>query len=170
MTINEYIKLFDRVAQTVSSETGIPADAMLAQAALETGWGTHVKGNNYFGIKATKYGRKILIRTAEIHSDKNKNYQVIHSITPVTINGKQMFKYDVDDWFFIYDNPIDSFRGYADFIKSNKRYAKALQQMTDTDYLRKVAEAGYATDPEYNVKLQSILKKIKEWKQSQSQQ
>ena len=160
MEKNEFLRLFCKVAKQVESETGIFAEAMLAQAALETGWGTHVKGNNYFGIKSDSHGQKQLIKTTEIHSTDKVHYKHIFSITPVVINGKKKFKYLIEDWFFFYDNPIDSFRGYCEFIKANPRYSKALCQSNASAYLREIAAAGYATDPEYNTKMQSVLKSI----------
>lgn len=157
----EFLKVFCKVAKQVEQETGIFADAMLTQAALETGWGVYVKNNNYFGIKAGEhFQKKQLIRTKEYHSTNNVHYKHIISVTPVTIKGKPMFEYVIEDFFYFYDNPIDSFRAYCEFIKTNKRYQKALCQSNASAYLREVAAAGYATDPEYNSKLQAILKSI----------
>ena len=35
-------------------KTGISAVFILAQAALETGWGKYAPGNMFFGVKASK--------------------------------------------------------------------------------------------------------------------
>lgn len=157
MTAETFIKQFKPVAEIVEKETGIPALAMLAQSALETGWGTKVKGNNFFGIK----GKDVLVRTKEVLSKQDVHFPEIISITPTTINGKRMYVYDVKTWFAGYSTPIDSFRGYAKFIKENKRYFKALEQKTPESYLYAISEAGYATSGNYKETVLNVLKSIK---------
>lgn len=157
MIAETFIKQFKPIAEIVEKETGIPALAMLAQSALETGWGTKVKGNNFFGIK----GKDILVRTREVLSKPDVHFPEIISITPTTINGKQMYVYDVKTWFAGYATPIDSFRGYAKFIKENKRYLKALEQTTPESYLTMVSDAGYATGRNYKETVLSVLESIK---------
>jgi len=157
MTAEIFISRFLPIAEIVSNESGIPSLAILAQSALETGWGTKVKRNNYFGIK----GKKQLIRTKEIFPSNRKKFHHIYSIKKLA-NGK--YEYDVLTWFAAYDFPIDSFRAYAAFIKRNKRYKKALTKSTAKDYLIEVAEAGYATSENYKTTvvrvLQSIIKRL----------
>lgn len=157
MDAETFIKQFLPIAKIVEAETGIPALAMLAQSALETGWGTIVKGNNFFGIK----GKDVLVRTKEILSKPNVHFPEIISITPTIINGKRMYIYDVKTWFAGYQTPIDSFRGYAKFIKENKRYSTALQQTTPEAYLAAVADAGYGTGQKYKETVLSVLQSIK---------
>lgn len=157
MTAEDFIKQFKPVAEIVEKETGIPALAMLAQSALETGWGTKVKGNNFFGIK----GKDVLVRTKEILSKPNVHFPEIISITPIKINGKQFYEYDVRTWFAGYATPVDSFRGYAKFIKENKRYAKAIGQTTPESYLAAISDAGYATGRNYKETVLSVLESIK---------
>ena len=157
MTADEFIKRFTSLAFLIESESGIFAEAILAQAALETGWGTYVKGNNYFGIK----GKRNLVRTKEILDHPNAKFPYIYSITPIEKNGKTMYEYDVKTWFAGYDRPIDSFRAYAHFIKTNPRYETALEATTPEDYLTAVAAAGYATAPSYGATLLKVLKSVK---------
>jgi len=54
MTPKEFIKKFYPFAKEVEQETEIPALAIMAQAALESGWGKSAIGNNLFGIKYRK--------------------------------------------------------------------------------------------------------------------
>ena len=137
MDADNFIKQFLQVAKLVESESGIPALAMLAQSALETAWGTKVKGNNYFGIK----GKDVLIRTTEILDRPDAHFPEVFSITKFKdANGKIKYKYDCKTWFAGYATPIDAFRGYANFIKSNPRYKVALQQTTPEAYLQAVAD------------------------------
>ena len=153
MTPDQFIKQFKSLAFQMEKESGIFAEAILAQAALETGWGTRVKGNNYFGIK----GKKQLIRTKEILDNPNVKFPEIISITKLD-SGK--YEYDIRTWFDSYNNPIDSFRAYVSFIKDNPRYSKALQQKTPEDYLREIARAGYATGTNYEETLLNVLKSV----------
>lgn len=158
MNADLFVKRFLPVAQKVEEETGVWAEAQLVQAALETGWGTRVKGNNFFGIKAKSGG---LVRTKEVMDSPNHKFPVIHSITPVVRNGKKMWEYDVSDYFSTYHNPIDSFRGYAEFVKVNPIYKKALDADNVVEFLIEVANAGYATDPDYKGKLLSVLDSVR---------
>jgi len=157
MTAETFISRFLPIAEIISKESGIPALAILAQSALETGWGTKVKGNNYFGIK----GKKQLIRTKEIFPSNRKKFHHIYSVKKLA-SGK--YEYDIMTWFNAYDAPIDSFRDYAAFIKRNKRYKKALTKSTAKDYLIEVAKARYATSENYEITilrvLQSIIKRL----------
>lgn len=157
MTADEFVKRFTSLAFYVEAETGIFAEAMLTQAALETGWGTKVKGNNYFGIK----GKQILMRTHEILKTPNAKFDVIHEIKPFETDGETLYEYDVSTWFAGYDSPLDSFRAYTRFIKTNPRYKKALEQSTPEAYLTEVAAAGYATATNYGTTLLNVLKSVK---------
>lgn len=157
MTADEFVKRFRSLAFHIEKETGFFAEALLTQAALETGWGTKVKGNNYFGIK----GKRQLIRTKEVLDHPNAKFPEILSITPIEENGKTLYVYDCKTWFDQYDTPIDSFLAYTDFIKTNPRYSKALQQTTPEAYLVEVAAAGYATAPNYGNTLLKVLKSVK---------
>lgn len=158
MDADNFVKQFLPVAKLVESESGIPALAMLAQSALETAWGTRVKGNNYFGIK----GKDVLIRATEILDKPDAHFPEVFSVEKFKdANGKTKYKYDCKTWFSSYATPIDAFRGYADFIKSNSRYKIALQQTTPEAYLQAIADAGYATGLNYKQSLLDVLESVK---------
>ena len=160
MIAEQFIKQFKPIAEIIQNQTGISALAILAQSALETGWGTKVKGNSYFGIKA-KNG--ILIRTTEISSKPDLHFPEIYSVTKFKDEtGKIKYKYDVKTYFAAYATPFDSFLGYADFIQSNPRYAKALAVKSNPDrYLVEVARAGYATGLNYEKSVLEVLESVK---------
>jgi len=142
------------------NSTGMPAVAILAQAALESGWGKYAHGNMYFGIKAKNWtGKKQLITTTEYHKTDTVKYPEIISITKLP-NGK--FKYRVKDWFRAYDSPADSFADHANLIVKVPRYAKAVEHNDDAmRFVEEIAKAGYATDPNYVEKLKSLIVTIK---------
>jgi len=139
-------KLAD-AAEEAEQTTGVPAKFMLGQAALETGWGKRVirnadgsSSNNLFGIKAGP-GWKGKVATA---------------VTTEYVNGKPHAKVER---FRAYASHADAFKDYANMLSSNPRYQKVLAHGGDaTSFARGLQHAGYATDPQYAVKLASIIK------------
>lgn len=116
---------------------------LVAQAALETGWGEHVPaGNNYYGIKAggSWQGAAEDFATHEYE------------------NGSRVNK---KDRFRAYGSLLESMHDYVNLIKTNERYAKASALSFDTDkYFDEIQKAGYATDPNYAKKLKKIAQKV----------
>lgn len=122
-----------------SKRTGIDPRIIVAQAALETGWGRSAPGNNYFGIKSHGQGGGQTLATTEV------------------INGRPV---RVRDSFRTYASPADSVRGYGDFILQNPRY-KALREAQGLDaQLEALGASGYATDPNYARKVGAIARGI----------
>lgn len=134
-------------AQQAGRALGVDPKALLAQAALETGWGRSVVKNhdgsssfNVFNIKADKawQGRQARVSTLE--------YQ-------------QGAMCKVNAGFRSYRSYRDSFEDYVAFIQGNPRYADALKHAGDTrQYLRELQQAGYATDPHYADKVMGIFR------------
>lgn len=133
-------------AVDAADDLGVSADVLIAQAALETGWGKHmVRGvdgsnsHNLFGIKADAswQGRKVFSETVE-YSDG--------------IMRKERAA------FRAYASPAESFKDYVDFLRSNPRYSAALHASADgQQYTAELQRAGYATDPEYSKKINDIV-------------
>lgn len=156
MTKESFLKRYYYDAVKAERETGRPALAALAQSALETGWGDHIPGYMFFGIKAGKTwtGKKQLLLTREVHGTTKVKYPEIISITKRT-DGK--FNYRVKDWFRAYDNAAESFADHAKFLQENPRYKKAFETTDPREFACRIAAAGYATDPEYAKKLLLII-------------
>src|SRR6056297_2120250 len=95
MIPREFVKKYYTAAIDAESKYGITCIAILAQAAVETGWGERIKGNNFFGIKARGdwNGDAITFRTKEVHNSPNyKNrYYKVFSVTPI---GNGLYEYD----------------------------------------------------------------------------
>jgi flagellar protein FlgJ len=133
-------------AQRTARELGVPPRALIAQAALETGWGQQVvrdaggrSSNNLFNIKAHRDwdGPTARVTTLEYRAG-----------SPVR---------EVAD-FRVYDSPEQAFRDYVAFLRGNPRYAEALAAGDDeVAFVRALEEAGYATDPRYAEKIERIL-------------
>lgn len=134
-------------AQRAARQLGVSAELLLAQAALETGWGKHTmkfddgrSSNNLFGIKAGPEWRGgALSRPSLEYSDG------------VLANKISRFR--------AYASPADSLDDYVEFIQSSPRYRKALASAhDDAAYIREIQRAGYATDPNYADKVIGILR------------
>lgn len=132
-------------AGAASQATGIPAHFMIAQAALETGWGRSelrfsdgTPTHNLFGIKA---GRNWLGAVAEATTTEYVNGVAQKSV----------------ERFRAYASYADAFRDYANLLASNPRYAEVLNQQDAAGFARSLQRAGYATDPMYAAKLERII-------------
>ena len=112
---------------------------LIAQAALESGWGKHVGGdNNLFGIKAGSawHGATRTLPTTEY-------------------SGGTMHRENAT--FRSYASFADSFDDFARLLKTNPRYAAALNAGGDNArFAQALQHAGYATDPGYAAKITSI--------------
>ncbi|WP_309044349.1 flagellar assembly peptidoglycan hydrolase FlgJ [Marinobacter sediminicola] len=134
------------VAESIAADTGISPKLMVAQAALETGWGRHMirgDGNqpsfNLFGIKADSrwQGDAVTITTTEFREG-------------VPMKERADFR--------AYPDYESSFRDYVAFLESNPRYRDVLASADQPDvFARKLQEAGYATDPQYGDKINRIM-------------
>ncbi|SHN45966.1 glycoside hydrolase family 73 protein [Chitinophaga sp. CF418] len=159
MTKDLFFKLYYRGALQCERETGVPALVILAQAALESGWGEDVPGNMFFGIKADASwkGKRQLLTTREVHSSKSVRYPEVISITRRD-DGK--YDYRVKDWFRAYDTAAESFADHGRFLKENPRYKAAFNTTDPRKFVDAIAAAGYATDPNYGKTLKSIIKSL----------
>lgn len=156
-----FIKKYKPFADEVENLTGISSVFLLAQSALESGWGDKAIGNMMFGVKDTDglNGNEQLIVTTEYLRNKTTKFPKILKIIQV---GKQLYKYTVMDYFRKYDSPKDSFLDHANFILENKRYKKALEVKGDPyKFADEIAKAGYATAGNYRECLHDVIDSIK---------
>ncbi|EAQ54229.1 MULTISPECIES: flagellar assembly peptidoglycan hydrolase FlgJ [Vibrio] len=139
-------------AEKAASALGVDSSLLLAQAALETGWGSKMiknslgNSNNLFNIKADRSwkGDKVATQTLEFH-------------------GKTAVKESAS--FRSYSNFEDSFDDYVKFLNENPRYETALQHQGNSEnFIKGIHQAGYATDPNYADKVLRVKAKIDEMK------
>ena len=122
--------------------SGMNPLVLLSQAALETGWGEHVKGNNFYGIKAGGSWR-----------GETEDFA-----THEFLGGKSV---SILDTFRAYPSVLESMQDYVSLIQNNERYHKAAKISWDPErYFEEIQKAGYATDPNYASKLTQISRKI----------
>jgi flagellar protein FlgJ len=134
-------------AEAASRITGIPSKFILAQAALESGWGKReivgadgTRSHNVFGIKATGGWKG----------------DVVETVTTEYVDGVPQRKVEK---FRAYDSYADAFRDYAKLLSDNPRYQNVITQGQDAvDFASGLQRAGYATDPNYADKLTRIIR------------
>ncbi|MCP3673259.1 MAG: flagellar assembly peptidoglycan hydrolase FlgJ [Gammaproteobacteria bacterium] len=141
-----FVKSLWPYAERAAQSLQLDPKVLIAQAALETGWGKHVmkteqgaSSKNLFGIKAN-------------HNWQGERAQV----TTLELDGDSLKKQRAD--FRAYDSYADSFEDYTRFITDRTRYQTALDVAADPKkYAEELQTAGYATDPNYAEKIQGIF-------------
>lgn len=136
-------------ARRTAERLGVAPEALVAQAALETGWGQHVirdsegrSSHNLFNIKAQSAG-----------------WQGDTVRVPTLEYRQGLPQREMAD-FRAYDSLEASFNDYAELLESNPRYRRALEVGDDPQaFARELEAAGYATDPAYAEKIQGILER-----------
>ncbi len=133
-------------ALEAAQQLGLQPEALVAQAALETGWGRHMSrmadgtpSLNLFNIKADSRwdGDRVQLNTLEYEQG-------------VAVRRR--------DYFRAYGSLRDSFQDYVRFLQSNPRYQDALQATESSrEYFSALQQAGYATDPRYAEKIDTVL-------------
>ena len=142
----EFIQKLMPAARQAAQKLGLEPLALLAQAALETGWGQRTfktaEGNNsfnFFGIKA--------------HNSWQGDVAVVD-----TLEYRQGVAQKEKAKFRAYESPEQSLGDYVDFIKSNPRYQQAVAMADNPKaYFQQLQAAGYATDPNYAQKILSVF-------------
>ena len=141
-----FVQQHSDAAQVASAATGIPAAFMLAQAALETGWGKReiigrdgMASHNLFGIKA----------------GTNWNGPTVEVMTTEFIAGRSQKRVQA---FRAYASEAESFADYARLMKDSPRYAAVTAAGSDAKgFAQGLQKAGYATDPAYADKLGRVI-------------
>ncbi len=127
------------IARGVKTKYNVPVAVLIAQGALESAWGQHVKGNAFFGIKGhSPSGASVTFNTHEVEA------------------GKSLA---ITDRFRAYANLEDAADDYGRFLASNPRYRTCFAFSDNPEkFVDSLAAAKYATDPNYATKLKSIIK------------
>ncbi|SON49335.1 flagellar assembly peptidoglycan hydrolase FlgJ [Vibrio tapetis] len=146
----QFVESMKPFADKAANALGIDSSVILAQAALETGWGQKVvknsmgSSNNLFNIKADSrwQGDKVATQTLEVYDG-----------VPVKENAA----------FRSYNSYQDSFNDYVQFLNANPRYKTALQHDGSSEqFIRGIHQAGYATDPKYADKIMRVKGQVDE--------
>jgi flagellar protein FlgJ len=147
---DDFLRTLRPHAEQAAREIGVDPDALLAQAALETGWGRSVPCNaqgecsfNLFGIKAGSRwsGATVNVPTLEFEAG-------------IPVRKVERFR--------AYGSPADSFRDYAALIRDSARYASARGAGDNVEaFAAALQQGGYATDPHYAQKIAAVADEVR---------
>ncbi len=141
-----FVMMLKPHAEKAAAELQINPDVLIAQVALETGWGKHVihdkQGDNSFNLFNIKAG-------SQWQGDK-VNVSTLEYRDGIAANEKSDFRK--------YTDYSESFSDYVRLMKNNPRYQQALEAGNDSAaYADALQSAGYATDPAYAKKIKQLL-------------
>lgn len=146
---DEFVNTMLPMAKEAAERIGVDPRYLVAQAALETGWGKSVmraqdgsSSHNLFGIKTGSSWKGDSAR----------------AITSEFRNG-EMVKETAE--FRSYDSYKDSFHDLVTLLQNNNRYQDVVKSADNPEqFVRELQKAGYATDPDYASKISQIAKQM----------
>jgi flagellum-specific peptidoglycan hydrolase FlgJ len=139
----QFISVIAPAAVKSAEDTGVPASVTIAQAIIESYWGSSrlsTDANNYFGIKG---------------DNRPGTAGVVWFNTWEVLGGRNVM---TSAPFRAYKSLADSFEDHGRFFLDNPRYAPALAVEGDArKFAQAIARSGYATDPGYAGKLIQLM-------------
>lgn len=145
----DFVQTMLPLAQEAADRIGVEPHYLVAQAALETGWGKSIlrrsDGDSSFNLFGIKTHGQWQGEAARAVTSEYRDGQMVRE----TAN------------FRAYDSYKQSFHDLVDFLQSNPRYQNALSKTDNSEtFVRELQAAGYATDPQYARKINQIARKI----------
>lgn len=146
---HDFLAQLSLPAKLASEQSGIPHHLILAQAALESGWGQRQirrengePSFNLFGVKASNdwKGKVTEITTTEYENGEMKK---------------------VKARFRVYGSYLEALSDYVGLLTRNPRYAAVTSAATPEQGAQALQKAGYATDPNYARKLTGMIQQLK---------
>ena len=134
-------------AKRIARKLNVAPEGILAQVALETGWGAHVPrrsdGNssfNLFGIKAGSSWNGATVAKTTLEFEAGLPRMEVHK-------------------FRAYDDLARGFEDYSRLLSTSSRYEAVQNHGDDVDgFAHALQSSGYATDPAYADKIRSVLR------------
>lgn len=143
ISTQDFIGQIAEHAQSVAAQKGLYASVMIAQAALESAWGTSAlsaaPNYNYFGIKGSYNGQSVIMKTYEDNG-----------------HGKL---YSINAAFRKYPSPTESLLDNAALLRTNLYRRAWIENTSSYKDATKALTGLYATDTSYNSKLDSIIQR-----------
>ena len=142
----DFINKMAPSVKQATREYNLYASLQMAQAILESGWGTSTlstEANNYFGVKGSYKGQSVSMKTAEYDSNGNLYYVYAD--------------------FAKYPTPLESMQGNASLLRNGVSWNHAIYSGTWRENASSGSDAtkglipSYATDPNYATKLKSLI-------------
>jgi len=142
----DFVRHIYPLAQKAAARIGVDPKLMLAQTALETGWGKFMipreDGTSSFNLFNIKADKRWDGESAEVQTLEFRNGQPQQERWP----------------FRAYESLDASIDDYIDFLTANPRYQQALEKAADAQaFAKSLQQAGYATDPRYARKIINIM-------------
>ena len=137
---------------------------IVAQAALESGWGNSAIGNNLFGItKGSSWkGKTQLVTTTEYFSIPNKTFTMPEKVISVAKVGDR-YKYIVKRLFRDYETVTECLEDHTAILKK-PQFADAWPYRHDrVQFTKRIVDnvgLKYATDPNYEEVMNAMFKSI----------
>ncbi len=146
----DFVEKIIPLAKKAAEKIGVDHLLLIAQSALETGWGKHIvtdeKGENSFNLFNIKKG-----------SDWDKD-----TAQQNTVEYDQGVFTQEKAEFRMYSGVAESFDDYVDFVLGKDRYKRAVDNAGNSEqYIKELKDAGYATDPQYSEKVLSVYHRVK---------
>jgi flagellar protein FlgJ len=139
---SEFVQKMWPLAVEAGKRLGVDPRHVVAQAALESGWGQVVAGNNFFGIKAGSGWRGAAL--------ENQTQEFVNGVAVIVAAP-----------FRAYKDVAASVTDYVRLLGNDARYAAVRGTGSDTAaFTRAIQDAGYATDPDYAVKLRAVVQAV----------
>ncbi|WP_095152137.1 flagellar assembly peptidoglycan hydrolase FlgJ [Pseudomonas sp. Irchel s3b5] len=146
---DQFVNTMLPMAKEAAARIGVDPRYLVAQAALETGWGKSVmraqdgsSSHNLFGIKA---GSSWQGNSARAITSEFRNGEMVKETAQ----------------FRSYDSYKDSFHDLVTLLQSNNRYQEVVKSADNPEqFVRELQKAGYATDPDYASKISQIARQM----------
>ncbi len=144
-SVDDFVKSLWPYVKQAAVITGIDPKILLAQAALETGWGHFIAKDS----KGESSHNVFNIKSISQNTEESVDIKTTEYVANIPIKMIASFKK--------YPSIEQSVSDYVSLITSSVRYKTALSH-TDSpnEYMNALQEAGYATDPNYAQKILSI--------------
>ena len=147
----DFVRSMEPLAQSAGNSLGVAPDTLIAQAALETGWGRNMpldangrSSSNLFGVKAGPSWKGDSVQASTTEYDQG---------TPGTTRAA----------FRSYGDAAQSVGDYVSLLRTSPRYAGALGAGSDVHaFASGLKQGGYATDPDYVNKLVATVATLRQ--------
>lgn len=151
-TPQDFIKKLLPLAEKAAEKLGVDRLLLIAQSALETGWGKHVlaaengeSSHNVFNVKGRRGGG-------------------FETTTQPSVEFKDGIVSTEYSAFKVYKDIAESFDDYVNLIRGSERYQKAIDPNNSGEgYIQELHKAGYATDPRYSDKVLAVYERVKKF-------
>ena len=157
----QFVSMMYEPARKAAAKLNVPVLGLLAQWATESGWGSKPSGDyNYFGLKSFGKPPQKLVTTRENNLSKDQIEYYKKKGWFIKQAGSTVI---VKDLFRSYASVDQAVMSQADFLLSNPRYGKAgvFGTKTPLEYGEALQKAGYATNPAYAKKIESVAKSVR---------